>query len=53
MTAFVGTTSGRRISRGKSSGTKLEFELQATGAGTPSAIISQATTGVPWSYTSN
>ena len=38
---------------GQSSGTKLAFELQATGAGTSSAIISQASTGVPWSYTSN
>ncbi len=39
---------------GKSSGTKLAFQLQATGAGTSAiSIISQASTGVPWSYTSN
>lgn len=38
---------------GQAAGTKLEFQLQATGAGDGSSMISQASLGVPWSYTSN
>jgi hypothetical protein len=34
-------------------GTKVEFQLQATGAGDSSSMISQASPGVPWSYTAN
>jgi hypothetical protein len=66
MTAFLGMTLDPNTPAGQtsydqwtanlpaeSSGTKLEFQLKATGAGSLSAIISQASTGVPWSYTSN
>jgi len=38
---------------GQPAGTKVEFELQATGAGDGSSELSQASLGVPWSYTSN
>jgi hypothetical protein len=34
-------------------GTKIEFQLQATGAGDLSSMISQRSLGVRWSYTSN
>jgi hypothetical protein len=37
----------------QTAGTKVAFQLQATGAGNPSSIISQESLGVPWSYTSN
>jgi hypothetical protein len=38
---------------GQTAGTRLAFQLQATGAGDGSSMISQASLGVPWSYTSN
>ncbi len=38
---------------GQTAGTRVEFQLQATGAGDGSSMISQASLGVPWSYTSN
>ena len=53
---------GRDVGRGlraashafdEPAGTKIEFQLQATGAGDLSSMISQASLGVPWSYTSN
>lgn len=37
----------------QTAGTKVAFQLQATGAGDLSSMISQASLGVPWSYTSN
>jgi hypothetical protein len=38
---------------GQDAGTKVEFQLQATGAGDLGSMISQASPGVPWSYTAN